>query len=84
MQRDVTRRKAIEKALLESEARYRALAEAAHDSRMTGDYLIDDRVTDELQALGVPLHFKPLWEEDVLQIVESLLARRENCPAAAK
>jgi DNA-binding response OmpR family regulator len=51
---------------------------------MTGDYLLDDRVVDELQALGVPLHFKPLWEEDLLQVVESLLARRENCPAAAK
>jgi CheY-like chemotaxis protein len=51
---------------------------------MTGDYLIDDRVTDELKALGIPLHFKPLWEEDVLKVVESLLQRRENCPAAAK
>jgi CheY-like chemotaxis protein len=51
---------------------------------MTGDYLIDDRVTDELHALGIPLHFKPLWEDDVLQIVESLLPRREICPAAAK
>jgi CheY-like chemotaxis protein len=51
---------------------------------MTGDYLIDDRVTDELQALGIPLHFKPLWEEDVLKVVESLLQRRENCPATAK
>jgi CheY-like chemotaxis protein len=51
---------------------------------MTGDYLIDDRVTDELLALGVPLHFKPLWAEDVLQMVESLLAGREKCPAAAK
>lgn len=51
---------------------------------MTGDYLIDDRVIDELQALGISLHFKPLWEEDVLQIVQSLLTRRENCPAAAR
>jgi CheY-like chemotaxis protein len=50
---------------------------------MTGDYLIDDRVTDELQALGVPLYFKPLWEADVVQVVESLVARCENCPAAA-
>jgi DNA-binding response OmpR family regulator len=43
---------------------------------MTGDYLVDDRVTDELQALGVSLYFKPLWEEDVLQIVESLVSCR--------
>jgi DNA-binding response OmpR family regulator len=51
---------------------------------MTGDYLVDDRVVDELQALEVPLHFKPLWEEDVLQIVESLACHRGNCLAAAK
>ncbi len=51
---------------------------------MTGDYLVDDRVTDELQALGVPLHFKPLWEEDVLAIVAALASQRGICPLAAK
>ena len=51
---------------------------------MTGDYLVDDRVVDELQALGVPLHFKPFWEQDVLQIVESLAHHRGNCLLAAK
>jgi two-component system, OmpR family, response regulator len=51
---------------------------------MTGDYFIDERVTDELAGLGVPLHFKPLWEEDVLQIVESLLRRCENCQGAGE
>jgi DNA-binding response OmpR family regulator len=51
---------------------------------MTGDYLIDDQIMDEMRALGVPLHFKPLWEEDVLAIVATLGARRGNCPLAAK
>jgi DNA-binding response OmpR family regulator len=51
---------------------------------MTGDYLVDDRVTDELHALGVPLHFKPLWEEDVLAIVAKLAGQHANCPLAAK
>jgi two-component system, OmpR family, response regulator len=40
---------------------------------VTGDYLIDDRVTHELQTLGVKLFFKPLWEEDLLRIVQSLI-----------
>jgi len=43
---------------------------------MTADYLLDDRVTDELKRLAAPLYFKPLWEEDLVQIVERLLERR--------
>ena len=51
---------------------------------MTGDYLVDDQVTGELHALGVPLHFKPLWEEDVLAIVAALARQRGIGPLAAK
>ena len=51
---------------------------------MTGDYLVDDQVTDELSALGVPVHFKPLWDEDVLAIVAALARTRGICPVAAK
>lgn len=51
---------------------------------MTGDYLLDDRITDEVRALGVTLHFKPLWEEDVLRIVAALAGQRENYPVAAE
>jgi len=40
---------------------------------MTADYLLDDRLASELHALGVPLYFKPLWEEDLAEIVERLL-----------
>jgi two-component system phosphate regulon response regulator PhoB len=40
---------------------------------MTADYLLDDRLTRELEALAVPLYFKPLWEEDLAEIVERLL-----------
>ena len=40
---------------------------------VTGDYLIDDRVTEEIQALGARLYFKPLWAEDLAQIVGALL-----------
>jgi hypothetical protein len=40
---------------------------------VTGDYLLDERVTRELQVLGVRLYFKPLWEEDLIRIVRDLL-----------
>lgn len=41
---------------------------------VTGDYLIDERVTRELQVLGARLYFKPLWEEDLIRIVRELLS----------
>lgn len=40
---------------------------------VTGDYLIDDRITRELESLGARVYFKPLWEEDLAQIVDTLL-----------
>jgi hypothetical protein len=36
---------------------------------------VDDRVVSELQTLGAPLYFKPLWEEDLVGIVHHLLKR---------
>ena len=40
---------------------------------VTGDYLVDERVARELQVLGAQIHFKPLWEEDLIRIVRDLL-----------
>jgi DNA-binding response OmpR family regulator len=40
---------------------------------VTGDYLIDERVADEIAALGAKLFFKPLWEDDLVEIVEGLI-----------
>ena len=40
---------------------------------VTGDYMVAERVTRELQELGAQLYFKPLWEEDLLRIVHDLL-----------
>jgi hypothetical protein len=48
---------------------------------MTADYLLDDHVTAELHALGVPLYFNPLWEEDLVEIVRRLLGRPVEFPA---
>jgi DNA-binding response OmpR family regulator len=36
---------------------------------VTGDYCIDDAVIAELQALGAGLRFKPLWLEDLVELV---------------
>jgi len=54
---------------------------------VTGDYLIDDRVTDEIEALGARLYFKPLWQEDLAHIVGALVkpdhAARGEAPGDA-
>jgi CheY-like chemotaxis protein len=43
---------------------------------LTGDYFIGDEVARELQALGARIHFKPVWDADLRQIVESLVSQR--------
>ncbi|MGB7219404.1 MAG: response regulator [Vicinamibacterales bacterium] len=40
---------------------------------VTGDYFIDDAVSDQLRSLGAELKFKPLWLEDLLAIVQTLV-----------
>jgi DNA-binding response OmpR family regulator len=42
---------------------------------ITGDYLMDESVAQDLERLGVRLYFKPLWEEDLLEAVRVLLNR---------
>lgn len=36
---------------------------------ITGDYLVDDEILQQLGQLGARIRFKPLWEEDLVQIV---------------
>jgi DNA-binding response OmpR family regulator len=43
---------------------------------LTGDYFIDEDVTRELMSLGARIHFKPVWDTDVRQIVDGLLNQR--------
>jgi CheY-like chemotaxis protein len=43
---------------------------------LTADYLVDDDVTQRLQALRARLFFKPLWEDDVNRIVSDLVGAR--------
>lgn len=40
---------------------------------VTGDYLVDNEVTDRLHTLGARLFFKPLWEDDLNRIVNDLV-----------
>lgn len=40
---------------------------------VTGDYFLDDSVSNELQELGAELRFKPLWLEDLVGLAHSLL-----------
>jgi len=48
---------------------------------ITGDYFLDETAAGELNRLGARIHFKPLWEEDVLQLVRELLAQPLTIPA---
>jgi CheY-like chemotaxis protein len=51
---------------------------------LTGDYFLDEDVARELGVLGAKVFFKPVWEEDLLRIVEQLMARRKDAgPPAA-
>jgi DNA-binding NtrC family response regulator len=40
---------------------------------VTGDYLVDDAISAELQTMGVRLFFKPLWEDDLNRIIRDLV-----------
>ena len=40
---------------------------------VTGDYFLDDAVSNELHELGAELRFKPLWLEDLVRLARSLL-----------
>lgn len=42
---------------------------------ITSDYLLDDEVTTDIERLDARLCFKPLWEEDLLQIVRDSTRR---------
>lgn len=47
---------------------------------LTGDYFLDDAVARELRALGARIHFKPVWDADLRQIVEALVSQQAGQP----
>jgi DNA-binding response OmpR family regulator len=40
---------------------------------VTGDYFLDDAVSNELRELGAQLRFKPMWLEDLVDLARNLL-----------
>ena len=40
---------------------------------VTGDYFLEEAISDELRALGAELRFKPLWLEDLVSLARNLL-----------
>jgi DNA-binding response OmpR family regulator len=45
---------------------------------LTGDYFLEEEIARELNILGARIYFKPVWEEDLVRIVEGLLSARER------
>ena len=40
---------------------------------VTGDYFVDDGTVCELRRLGAEVYYKPLWFEDLVEIIRRLL-----------
>ena len=40
---------------------------------VTGDYFLDDEISNELRQLGAELRFKPMWLEDLVGLARNLL-----------
>ena len=41
---------------------------------VTGDYFIEDHIAAEIKALGAQVCFKPLWVDDLIDVVRGMLA----------
>ena len=39
---------------------------------VTGDYLVDDSTTEQIEALGASVLFKPLWLDDLVALARGL------------
>jgi DNA-binding response OmpR family regulator len=52
---------------------------------VTGDYFLDDTILAKLRELGAEVRFKPLWFEDLLNLINELLtsAKRGDSGSAS-
>ena len=58
----------------------------SHDTSVTivtGDYFIDPELTFELKQLGAKVCFKPLWLEDLVEVVRTMVAPPPVPPPAS-
>ena len=60
---------------LECLRRFRNYASDTPVALLTGDYLIDESRANEFAMLGAEIHFKPVWEADLLRILRAMLDR---------
>ena len=61
---------------------YRLRAREGHQNTpvaiVTGDYMLEDLVAQELTHLGAQIHFKPLWLDDLIALAHTLLDARRR------
>jgi DNA-binding response OmpR family regulator len=50
---------------------------------VTGDYFLEDEISNELRELGAELRFKPMWLEDLVGLARNLLERDSTDGRAA-
>jgi CheY-like chemotaxis protein len=50
---------------------------------VTGDYFMEDSIRARLADLGAQVQFKPLWVEDLVRVVATLIADRHASTAVA-
>ena len=43
---------------------------------LTGDYFLEESLAAEIKSLGARIHFKPLWDDDLIRLVTQLLESR--------
>jgi len=49
---------------------------------MTGDYFTDARVSREVETLGLEMYLKPLWDDELLRVVDKLVQRSRGTATA--
>lgn len=58
---------------LEGLRQLRAVGLDAPVAILTGDYFLDDQTGGELRDLGARIYFKPVWDSDLVGIIQALL-----------